>query len=167
MIVSLQTVVSYFRDDPIFYNPVTYLICAPLLLAWAYFTLRAPPTTARTWLALASIAAFSLLPVYHRQYDTKMLLLTVPACALLWSEGGRLKWLALVVNLLGFLLTGDLPWAILFAVFPHLHIATTGFSGQVVLAVQVFPVPLALLLMACFYLWVYARRSAPANITPA
>lgn len=167
MIVSLQTVVSYFRDDPRFYNPVTYLICAPLVLAWGFITLRAPATPARTWLALASIAALSLLPLYHRQYDTKLLLLTVPACALLWSEGGLLKWLSLLVNLTGFFFTGDLPWAILFAVFPHLHIATTGFSGKMVMAVQVFPVPLALLGMGVFYLWAYARRAAADDLESA
>jgi hypothetical protein len=168
MIVSLQTVVSYFHDDPRFYNPVTYFVCAPLLLAWGWFTLRTPATTARTWLALASIATLSLLPVYHRQYDTKLLLLTVPACALLWSEGGRLKWLALLVNLAGILVTGDLPWAVVFAVFPHLHIATTGRSGQMVMAAQVFPVPLTLLAVGVFYLWVYARRPAHAGavVTP-
>lgn len=157
MIVSLQTVVSYFYDNPQVYNPVTYLICAPFLLAWAVFTLRAPATPQRAWLALASIAALSLLPVYHRQYDTKLLLLTVPACALLWSQGGKLKWAALFITLGAFFATGDLPWAVLFAVFPHLHIATTGTSGRIVMALQVFPVPLALLFMAAFYLSAYAR----------
>jgi hypothetical protein len=159
MIVSLQTVVSYFCDDSRIYNPVSYLICAPFLLVWAFFTLRTPATQQRSWLALASIAALALLPVYHRQYDAKLLLLTVPACALLWSGGGKLKWAALLVNLAAFLVTGDLPWAVVFAIFPHLHIATTGTSGRIVMAFQVFPVPLTLLLMAGFYLWVYARRS--------
>ena len=30
IIVSLQTVFSVFRDDPRFYNPMTYLVCGPL-----------------------------------------------------------------------------------------------------------------------------------------
>jgi hypothetical protein len=36
MVVSLQAAISVFRDDPRIYNPVSYMVCAPLLLAWAF-----------------------------------------------------------------------------------------------------------------------------------
>jgi hypothetical protein len=159
MIVSLQTIVSLFRDDPHFYNPVTYLVCAPLLLVWVFVTLRSRATQSRSWLALAAIAALSMLPVYHRQYDTKLLLLTVPACVMLWAEGGLIGWFAVLLNAAGFVLTGDLTWAVLLALINHLHLSTSGPHGQLLTAVVVFPVPLILLVMGVFYLWVYARRS--------
>jgi hypothetical protein len=163
MLVSLQAVLSVFRDDPRFYNPVSYLLFAPLLLLLAFVTLRSLPSQKRAWLALAAIAALTMLPVYHRQMDTKLLLLTVPACAMLWAEGGLIGWFALVVNATGFVLTGDLPWAIFFGFISKLHLPATVLTGQILTAVQVFPAPLILLVMGIFYLRMYVRRTSPDN----
>jgi hypothetical protein len=163
MLISLQTVVSVFWDDPRFYNLVTCLICAPLLLLWAFTALRSRPSAKSAWLALAAIAALTMLPVYHRQIDARLLLLTVPACAMLWAEGGRIGRLALLVTTAGIVLTSDLPWVILLALIGKLHLPATRLSGQLVMAVQVFPVPLLLLILGAFYLWIYvSRSSAPA-----
>jgi hypothetical protein len=162
--ISLQTVVSVFRDDPRIYNPVSYLVCAPLLIAWAWVTLRSRPSPRGAWLGLAAIAALSLLPIYHRQMDAKLLLLTVPACAMLWAEGGRIGRLALLINSAAFVLTGDIPWAVLIGLIGKLHLPATTLSDQILAAVLVFPVPLILLVMGIFYLWVYARGgSHPAD----
>jgi hypothetical protein len=156
-VISLQSVFSVFRDDPRIYNPASYLLCAPLLLLWVFVTLRFRPTAARFWLGLAAIAALSMLPLYHRQYDAKLLLLTVPACAMLWAEGGLVGRFALVVNFAAFALTGDLSWAILLGIINHLHLPATGLSGQMLIALQVFPAPLILMVMSVFYLWAYVR----------
>jgi hypothetical protein len=158
MVISLQTVASAFWNDPHIYNWATYLVCAPLLLMWAFVTLRSRPSTKKSWLALAAIAPLSMLPVTHHLYDTKLLLLTVPACAMLWAEGGLIGWFALVVNAAGFVLTGDLSQPILYAFIKHLHLASMGLSEQLLMAAQVFPVPLILLAMGIFYLWIYLRR---------
>jgi uncharacterized membrane protein (UPF0136 family) len=166
LLINLQTVISSFWDNPRIYNPVSYLVCAPLLLLWAFVTLRSRPSPKRAWLALAAIAALTMLPVYHRQVDTKLLLLAVPACAMLWAEGGRIGRLALLVTSAGFVLTADIPQAILLAVIGNLHPPATGLTGQLLIAVQVFPVPLILLVMGVFYLWVYARSSAVAPTAP-
>jgi|HubBroStandDraft_5_1064220.scaffolds.fasta_scaffold22074_2 hypothetical protein len=166
MVISLQPLISVFWDDPRIYNPASYLISAPLLLVWAFITLRTRASLSKAWLALASIAALSMLPVYHRQYDAKLLLLAVPACVMLWAEGGVIGRLALLLNTAGLLLTGDLTWAILLGLINRLHLSTTGFSGQILIGMQVFPAPLILLVMGVFYLWVYARkasRSTPEN----
>jgi hypothetical protein len=162
MVISLQALFSVFRDDPRVYNVASYLVCAPLLVVWAMVTLRTRTTPAKAWLALASIAAISMLPVYHRQYDAKLLLLTIPACVMLLAEGGRVGKLALVATSAGLVLTGDLTWAILLGLIHHLHLSETGISGQILTAVQVFPPPLTLLSVGIFYLWVYARRASGA-----
>jgi hypothetical protein len=167
LMTHLQTVFAFFRDDPRFYNSASYLVCAPLLLVWAWVTLRSRPSSTRAWLALAAVTALSMLPVYHRLNDTKLLLLTVPACAILWAEGGAIRWLALAVNAAGFTLTGDIPWTVAMLFIRYLHLSTTGLSGQILRAALVFPTPLILLLMGIFYLWVYggaygARASASA-----
>jgi hypothetical protein len=158
MVVSLQEVFGAFWNDPRIYNPASYLICAPLLLVWALATLRYRPSPRTVWLALAAIAALSMLPVYHRQQDTKLLLLTVPACAMLWAEGGPMGWLALVVNSAAFVLTGDLPWAVFFGIIGHMRGPTTALGTQMLVAAQVFPAPVILLVTGVFYLWVYVRR---------
>jgi hypothetical protein len=159
MVISLQSVFSFYSDDPRVYNWVSYLVFAPLLLVLAFITLRSRATQSRAWLALAAIAALTMLPVYHRQYDAKLLLLTIPACATLWVEGGAIGRLALFVNVAGLVFTCDLTWAILLGLINHLHLSATGFSGWILMAIQVFPAPAILLVMAVFYLWVYARRS--------
>jgi hypothetical protein len=166
ILISLQTVISVFWDDPRFYNLVTYLICAPLLLLWAIVTLRSRPSAKRTWLALAAIAALTMLPVYHRQLDAKLLLLTIPACAMLWAEGGRIGRFAFLVNAAGLILTGDFSWAIFIAVTSALHLPATGLTGRMLMAVNVFSAPLILLVMGIFYLWVYARSSSGDSSLP-
>ncbi len=162
--ISLQTVFSVFWDDPRIYNQLSYLVCAPLLLLWAFVTMRSRPSQKKVWSALAAIAALSMLPVYHRQVDTKLLLLTIPACAMLWAEGGRIGRLALLVTSAGLLLTGEIPWVIVLSLIGNLHLPATELSRQISMAVQLFPLPLFLLVVGVFSLWVYLR--ACSDIAP-
>ncbi|MGA9672944.1 MAG: glycosyltransferase family 87 protein [Terracidiphilus sp.] len=166
-VVSLQAIFSVFRDDPQFYNPASYLVFGLLLLVWIFVTLRSRSTPANLWLALASITALSMLPVYHRQYDTKLLLLTVPACAMLFVERRSVGWLALIITTAGFVINADIPWVIFLALIKAFHAPTTGFAGEILIGVQVFSAPLILLVMGIFYLWVYARRFATHAAPPS
>lgn len=160
-VIDLQTVISIFRDDPRIYNPASYLICGALLLVGAVHTLRSQFSPRSAWLALAAIAALSMLPIYHREYDAKLLLLTVPACALLWAEGRRIGRVALLVNTAGVVLTGTIPTALLILLYNYLHLGTGGMFGQVLTVMMMRPAPLILLVMGTFYLWVYVRSSVP------
>jgi hypothetical protein len=164
MIIDLQSVISMFRDDPRIYNPASYLICGVLLVAWSLTTLRSRPTPARAWIALASITALSMLPVYHRLGDSKLLLITVPACAMLWAEGGLIGRAALAINTAAILLTGELQWAIFLRVLGSMSQSTTGLSEKLRIGVQIFPVPLMLLVVSVFYLWVYIRRASDNSV---
>jgi hypothetical protein len=164
MMVNLQTVISVFWDDPRIYNATSYIACGALLLAWVFVTVRFRFSPARTWLALAAIAALSLLPIYHRQQDTKLLLLTIPACVVLWTEGGLVGWFAVVVNTIGLVLTGDLVWILLFSLFANLHVSTVGMPERLLTAAQVLAMPTILLVMAIFYLWVYVRYDSAVVI---
>lgn len=155
MIINLQAVFSVFKDDPRFYNLASYLVCAPLVVLWGFVTLRSSPSPKNVWLALAAIAPLTLLPVYHRLLDTELLLLTIPACAVLRSEGGVIGRLALIVNFTAFVLTGAIPWALFLQFLNTLHLPHTWIFQQLVSAVQTFPAPLAMLVLGTFYLWVY------------
>jgi Glycosyltransferase family 87 len=167
MVIDLQAAISVFRDDPRIYNPASYLFCGVLLLLWAARTLRSSLSLARAWIALAAIVPLTMLITYHRPWDAKLLMLTVPACALLWAEGGPIAWIALLVNSAGLLLTGDIPLAILNILSNQLHLGTSGIFAQMLTVVLIRPASLILLAMSIFYLWAYLRREFPQekNIT--
>ncbi|HEY1253309.1 MAG TPA: glycosyltransferase 87 family protein [Terracidiphilus sp.] len=163
MLIDLQNVLSVFRDDPRFYNPASWLICGVLLLVWAIRTLRTRFTLPGALLALASVAALSMLPVYHRQYDAKLLLLTVPACAMLWAKRGLIGWIAILLSTAGILVTGDIPSAILLTFTRNLSLPASGFAGKLLIVALLQPAPFILLAMSFFYLWVYLRRDQESN----
>ena len=158
MVIDLQSVAAVFHDDPRIYNPVSYLVCGALLLAGAVRTLRSRFSQTRAWLALAAIAPLTMLVTYHRPFDARLLLLAVPACAMLWAEGGRIGRLALLVTTAGIVATADLPLIIFLSLTGNMHIPTAGLSGQVLTVALARPIPLILLVMGIFYLWIYLRR---------
>ncbi|HEY1806476.1 MAG TPA: glycosyltransferase family 87 protein [Terracidiphilus sp.] len=161
IMISLQTVFSVFWDNPRFYNLLTYLVCLPLLLIWAITTVRRRFSHESAWLGLASIAALSMLPLYHRLHDTSLLLLAFPAFATLWLKGGRKSWLALLFTGAGAIFTGDFPVQLLAVQSAHLREYSHGLLGQVLTVLLARPVPLVLLAMGVFYLWVYVRQPVP------
>jgi hypothetical protein len=161
MVIDLQAAISIFRDDPRIYNPASYIVCGALLLAWAVRTLRSSFSAARAWIALAGIVPLTMLITYHRPWDAKLLMLTIPACALLWAEGGRIARIALLVNSLALLLTADITLAILSDVANKLHVDTASIFGQMLTVVLIRSTSLSLLAMSIFYLWVYLRREFP------
>ena len=163
-VIDLQAAVSIFRDDPRIYNPASYLFCGALLLLWAARTLRSSFSPARAWIALAAIVPLTMLVTYHRQWDAKLLMLTIPACAILWAESGRIRWIALLVSTTGLVLTGDIPLAALSILWNQLHVGTVGIQGQLLTLVMLRPASLVLLAMCIFYLWVYLRRDYPQTI---
>jgi hypothetical protein len=165
-LVDLQVAISLFRDDPRVYNIVSYLICTPILIIWAFLTVRYPSSSERTWLALAVIAPLTMLPVHHHLYDTKLLLLTVPACALLQVGNRSIARLALFVNATVFVATGDVSWTVFYHFIDKLHPAALGLPQWILPALQALPVPLLLLAMSIFYLWIYSTRSSVQSATP-
>jgi hypothetical protein len=62
------------------------LVFLALAVAWLSLVLRVTPNLESHLLALASLAILTLLPVYHRFYDTRLLLLTVPAVVLIFKK---------------------------------------------------------------------------------
>ena len=156
-IVDLQVTISCFKDDPHFYNPLTYIICAFPLLIWAYVTLRSRFTLKGCFLAIAAIVPLSMLPLYHHLYDTKLILLAVPATAILWAEGGRMKWISLSASAAAFAFTGDVFQTIYTRLMDRFLPGADGPMEQGLRALLTFPVPVVLLAAAVFYLWVYSR----------
>jgi hypothetical protein len=179
--ISLQSIFSLIRDDPGFYNPASYLVGAPFLIIWAVTVIRRRFSEQGAWLALAAVAALSMLPLYHRQNDTRLLLLTVPAMAVLWAAGGITARLGLLVTGANAFFTGDIVVQALGKAAHHFRLPTYGIPGQLLNFVLIRPVPLILLVTGTFYLWAYMRypsgleasaipadsgRQIPAQISP-
>jgi hypothetical protein len=99
-----------------------------------------------------------MLVSYHRAGDAKLLLLAVPACAMLWAEDGRIGRLALLVTAAGILATSDLPLIVFLAFTRNIPLSIAGLSGQMLTVALARPVPLILLMIGIFYLWIYMRR---------
>ncbi len=107
---------------------------------------------------MAAIAALSMLPVYHRPYDAKLLLLTLPACAMVLAEGGPLGRIGLVLNSLAILITSDLPLGMLAILTKDLHLSDGSLPFKVMMVFFTRPIPIVLLALGSFYLWLYKRR---------
>ncbi len=166
MIIDLQTVFSIVRDEPGFYNTATYVVCGAIFLMWARAVQRGRFSPQTAWLALTAAAALSMLVTYHRSYDARLLMLAVPACAMLWNRGGRIAWVGLALTTAGITITGDIPLAIVALATGHLPMTTPGFGAKLAAICLGRPAPLLLMAMAIFYLWAYAR-SAHWDASPA
>jgi hypothetical protein len=162
--VNIQGAISIFRDDPRFYNPVSYLIAGSLILLWAFMVFRQRRSPGGALLALAAISPLSLLPVYHRPYDAKLLMLTIPACTMLWATRAPRRWLALALTSAGIFVTSDVPLASLSAIASYLSISTSTPTGRMMTVLLYRPAPLVLLVLGCFYLWAYAGYPRQADL---
>ncbi|UWZ83083.1 glycosyltransferase family 87 protein [Occallatibacter riparius] len=163
MIVSLQSLLSFFRDDPHFYNPAALLLAGGLLLVWCIITFRSHLNEEGRWLALASLAPLSLLPVYHRQYDTKLLLLCIPACAALWASGVTARKAAAAFCAIGIVLTCDISSAALIVTSKGLHLSQDHLAGKFAAAFMTRSPVFGLLLVSGFSLGAYIQHARLAR----
>ena len=160
--INLQTVASRINSDPRAYDAACYLICGTALAICFIQTLRRQPDVVEARPALASIAALTLLIVYHRRLDSPLLLLAIPACAQLWSEHSRSNRWPVIFTLAAFFLTGDLPLIFTSAVIGGLKVSPQT-TETLRVALQTSPAPLALLCVAFSYLWVYWRKTSTSR----
>lgn len=160
-VISLQNTLSIFKDNPHFYNPMSYLAGGGLLLVWAGLVLLKRFTREGALLGLAAVSILTMLPVYHRPHDAKLLALTIPGCAVLWAARGASRWVALTLTAAAILVTSDLPIVFLTQATKSLPTSVSTLGGQLTLLL-IHPAPLVLLAAGCFYLWAYVRYEPAA-----
>jgi len=163
MVVDLQAAISVFRNDPAFYNAVSYAICGAFLLAWAAWTLRTRFTVEKAWQAMGAAAAFTMLITYHRPWDAKLVMLAIPSCCLLWARRGRVGKIGFLITATAVLFAGDVPLSAVTTLASYLKLSTAGLGGQLLALVLIRPESIALLAMGIFYFWVYLRRAHGLN----
>ena len=156
MRIDLETVTSVIRDTPGFYKATSYVLCLPLLIIWAYLTIGSAGSRKAALFGIAAIVPLTMLPVYHRPYDAKLLLLVVPACAALQSASRVSRRISLALTGLAIALTSDLPLAFLSNLAKHLNVAS-GTVGAIETILLLRPAPFALLALGVFNLFQYAK----------
>ena len=94
--INLQTVTSVFFEQPKMYNDTAYAVVAILLMAWAAINLREKSSINDQLVSIGTLSIITLLPVYHRAYDTRLLILFIPA-AVIVLERRRIEGILLCV----------------------------------------------------------------------
>jgi hypothetical protein len=97
---NLQTLTSIFFADARIFNPVAYEVFLGLLAVWIMAVPRSKTSPEMHFLALAGLSILSLMPVYHRFYDTRLLLLTVPAVIIVFQKRRLLGTVIAVLTVL-------------------------------------------------------------------
>jgi len=166
-VIDLQSILSVIRDNPSFYNPVTYLVCGALLSMWAVASFKSRISKERALLALAAVTPLTLLITYHRPWDAKLLLLTCPGCAILWASGRRRRWPALLITFATLVASGDIGMAIFLAHPASALESAPGLTGQIATILLARPIAVLLVIMSLFYVWAYLRNSRVNAYVPA
>jgi Glycosyltransferase family 87 len=83
---NLQPLTSIVFSDAGRFNLAAYAIFLGLLAVWVMAVPWTKVAPAMHFLALSGLSVLSLLPVYHRFYDTRLLLLSVPAVMILFEK---------------------------------------------------------------------------------
>jgi hypothetical protein len=97
---NLQPLTSIFLTDARTFNAVAYAIFVILLAALILVILRTNADPELHFLALAAVSVLSLTPVYHRFYDARLLLLTIPAVLIVYQRRRLLGSIIAVLTIL-------------------------------------------------------------------
>ena len=87
--LNLQTLTSIFFPDAGMFNPVAYVTFLARLLRLDFGSRAVRSRSANescNFLALGALSILSLMPVYHRFYDTRLLLLSIPAVLIVFQK---------------------------------------------------------------------------------
>lgn len=155
-VVELQSAVSIFFSEPGAYNLITYGICLPLILVWAFLSLRMKAGRSRNWLALAVIAPLTMLPSYHLQHDAKLIMLCIPACAMLWAKRGWIGWISMLITGAGIVVNGDLFSGARVLLTRPFIVPNPNFTSRLTTVLLTRQAPLMLMAMAAFFLVIMA-----------
>jgi hypothetical protein len=163
MVIDLQAAIVVVAKNPAIYNAVSYMICGAMLLVWGLRTLKMRGSPSTIWLGIAAAIFPTILITYHRGYDAKLLLLTIPACAMLWSKRGFAGWFAFLFTTAAILFSGDVSLTMWLGLRKHFVISAGGPMQDVFSMIRFEPGPLILLAAGVFYLWVYCSKNLDVN----
>jgi hypothetical protein len=79
---------------------------------------------------------------------------------MLCAQGGTTRRIALLLNGAAIVLTSDFPLAIFLILTRNLSLSTNGILKEIFMVILLRPIPLLLLAMGIFYLWIYLHGGA-------
>lgn len=164
--VNLQTVFATMEDEPAFYNTATYIASGILLLLWAVAVIRHQMKVWRWWTGITCAACITMLPVYHRHHDAKLLMLAIPACAMIWNLDRAKGIAAVAVSSIAIAMISDVPRVILTRLEMPMSFSSATPSGKLAIIFLAHPAPLSILLMSVFFLWLLWRGVPEPADTP-
>ena len=84
--INLQTLTSIFFTEAKQFNAAAYVVFLALFALGITAIVRTTAGPETNLLALAALAILSLTPIYHRFYDSRLLLLTIPAAVIIFQQ---------------------------------------------------------------------------------
>jgi hypothetical protein len=96
----LQSLTSIFFPEAHTFNAAAYSVFLALLALGILVLLRTTASRETHFIFLAALSVLSLMPVYHRFYDTRLLLLSIPAIGFVFQKRRVLGALIPVLTLL-------------------------------------------------------------------
>ena len=114
-LANLQVVTSAFSTNAREFNAGAYAVCLVFLAALVTAVLRTKTSPDVHLLSIGALAVLTLMPVYHRFYDARILLITVPAVVIVYRQRRLLGALmgALTVLIVNFLSVQSRTYAFL------------------------------------------------------
>ena len=155
--LNLQALFSVIRDVPSVYQLESYAVFSPILLLWGVVTAKSKASRRMSYLGIATAAALTVLPVYHRVYDVRLWLLLFPAAFLLWDMRGKRGWLALGCMAV---VTGSTANPILYFMQAHHR---SFYHGPIWVQLAGRPYVLLALTMTIFFLGIYVQEARRAK----
>jgi hypothetical protein len=120
-LVNLQALTALFSTNLSVSEAMTAAISGLLILLLAIGLFRVRDERVRDWFAIAAVSILTLVVVYHRTYDMRIILLTLPALALLWQAAPKI---AALFSGLSFFLLYSTALTLVKKLSPHLSYAT-------------------------------------------
>jgi Glycosyltransferase family 87 len=84
--INLQTITSAFFKSEKAYNDAAYAIFAVFFAAWVVAVRRMNPNLENHLVSLGALSVLTLMPVYHRGYDSRLLILAIPAALIVYEK---------------------------------------------------------------------------------
>jgi hypothetical protein len=161
---NLQAITAAFFADTWKFNDAAYAIFLILAAIFIVVVLRAKASPEVNMLSIGAMAALTLTPVYHRFYDTRMLIITVPAIAIVYQQRRLLGALIGALTVLAIISVQSRMQAFLLLHAMWQSILHNKFLFIVLLRQQNLELPI----LCCLYVFaIYSIRfpNAPAKAT--
>jgi hypothetical protein len=114
--LNLQSLTSIVFPEAHTFNAVAYSAFLVLLALGVLVVLRTSANQETHLISLAALSVLTLMPVYHRFYDTRLLLLSIPAVGIVFQKR---RLLGALIAILTFLATISIQYRIQILLLQH------------------------------------------------